>query len=265
MEVNQLRNEMEKRLRSPERTFQFDKDNSSLRVERTHDHQGVTIDLSQLKAKYEREGEKALQEYVKHIDGTFAAMDKRTPIKGNEHLIYPVVRAASFPTEAESKEPLITEEHTAETRIYYAFDLGESYTLLDEGMLRAENVEVENIKETAKFNVRALTTTMTQDEVAGNLFYFVNTNDGYDASRILNDTLLEEMAAKAEGELALAIPHQDVLVFADIRNEQGYDVLGQLAFRFFSNGQVPITAMPMVYEAKQLRPIFIMARKKPKQ
>ncbi|HET7616516.1 MAG TPA: DUF1444 family protein, partial [Bacillales bacterium] len=92
----------------------------------------------------------------------------------------------------------------------------------------------------------------------------VNQNDGYDASRILNTGLLEEMNEKAEGTLTVAVPHQDVLVFGDIRNDSGYDVLGQMAMSFYTSGRVPITALPFIYENGQLEPIFIMARKKPK-
>ena len=156
------------------------------------------------------------------------------------------------------------EDHTAETRIYYAVDMGQSYRLIDQAMMERENWALENIHEMAIFNLRSLDYSMREDRVAGNSFYFINENDGYDASRILDQTLLEEMKTKAKGDLAVAVPHQDVLIFADIENESGYDVLGQMTMTFFSNGRVPITALPFLYEEGQLEPIFIMARKKPK-
>lgn len=99
--------------------------------------------------------------------------------------------------------------------------------------------------------------------MAGNTFYFLNRNDGYDASRILNVQLLQDMKEKAEGTLAVAVPHQDVLIFADIKNDQGYDVLAQMAMHFFSSGRVPITALPFLYEDGELEPIFILAKNKP--
>ena len=63
----------------------------------------------------------------------------------------------------------------------------------------------------ALFNVRSLSTDMKKDEVAGNTFYFLNKNDGYDASRILNDSFLKEMNTKMKGTMAVAVPHQDVI------------------------------------------------------
>ena len=40
---------------------------------------------------------------------------------------------------------------------------------------------------------------MKKDTVAGNDFYFLNKNDGYDASRILNDKFLQEMSETMKG------------------------------------------------------------------
>lgn len=58
------------------------------------------------------------------------------------------------------------------------------------------------------------------------------TQDGYDASRILNEAFLEEMRANAKGELTVAVPHQDVLILGDIQNKSGYDILAQMTMKF---------------------------------
>ena len=102
------------------------------------------------------------------------------------------------------------------------------------------------------------------DQVQGNDYYFIATQDGYDASRILNDSFLEDMKQKATGDLAVAVPHQDVLILADIRNDIGYDILAQMTMKFFAEGRIPITSLPFIYENKKLEPVFIMARNKPR-
>lgn len=43
------------------------------------------------------------------------------------------------------------------------------------------------------FNVRKLLNLYMIDEVKGNIFYFINLNDGYDVSRILNIVFLNEI------------------------------------------------------------------------
>lgn len=55
-------------------------------------------------------------------------------------------------------------------------------------MLEKLNLTKQQVKEMALFNVRKLENKYKTDEVKGNIFYFVNSNDGYDASRILNNT-----------------------------------------------------------------------------
>lgn len=62
---------------------------------------------------------------------------------------------------------------------------------------------------------------------------FLNTNDGYDATRILNESLLQSMREKISGDMVVAVPHQDVLIIADIVNEIGYDIIAQMTMKFF--------------------------------
>ena len=59
-------------------------------------------------------------------------------MEGKEKSIFPVIRSTSFPTEAEEDNPFLYDEHTAETRIFYALDLGNTYRLIDEKMLQRE-------------------------------------------------------------------------------------------------------------------------------
>ncbi len=60
--------------------------------------------------------------------------------------------------------------------------------------------------------------------------------------------------------MAVAVPHQDVLIIADIRNKTGYDILAQMTMSFFTKGLVPITALSFIYEDGKLEPIFILGK-----
>lgn len=265
MDIETFRKKLEERLQGKNRSFSFDEEKSLLRIEHTVLKKGVDLDINKVLAKHEKDRERALDDAVHFIQTSFEAMEKDIILKGKEKYIYPVIRSTSFPTKTKTGEELLYSEHTAETRIYYALDMGEAYTLLEKNTIEKAGFTEEEIKETALFNVRALDVSYKIDEVAGNIYYFINTNDGYDASRILNESFLEEMEAKIQGDMVVAVPHQDVLIIADIRNDSGYDVMGQMTFRFFSNGRVPITALPFIYENREFEPIFILARKKPKE
>lgn len=260
----EMKRKLEKRLKRPGWTFSFDKEKDMLRIEDEQTGKGTTLSLPGLISKYER-GESVIDDIVYHVEQGLTAMNDQLKLNGQEKKIMPVIRSTSFPKETNDGKPLLSEDHTAETRIYYAVDLDSSYRLIDETMMADEQWTENHIHEMARFNLRSLKNPLKKDEVAGNTFYFVNENDGYDASRILNQTLLEEMSEKVSGTLAVAVPHQDVLIFADLQNDEGYDVLGQMAMSFFSGGRVPITALPFIYEDGQLEPVFIMAKKRPKQ
>ncbi|CQR48168.1 hypothetical protein BN1058_02517 [Paraliobacillus sp. PM-2] len=261
----QLKRILDKKLNYDTWRTSFNRDKDTYRVEWRDTHKGITITLPNVIAKYEQKGDVAIDDLVYHITEALAIMNQTPTLEGKEKSVFPVIRSTSFPKKTKSGVPLMFTEHTAETRIYYALDLGKTYQLIDQPLLEKEGWTMDRLKEVASFNLRSLTTKPKQEQVAGNDFYFVSTNDGYDASRILNESFLEEMRLNAKGELAVAVPHQDVLILVDIQNDTGYDILAQMTMKFFAEGRVPITSLSFIYEDKKLEPIFILAKNRPTQ
>lgn len=258
-----MKNKLEERLNNPEWKTSYNRDKDKFRVEWKETNRGMWITLPNVIAKYEQRGEAALDELEDHITEALRIMNEKNELAGKESNIFPVIRATSFPKKSKQGKQLVYTDHTAETRVYYALDLGKSYQLIDQNMMEEEGWTKERLKEVATFNIRSLSSEMKKDTVADNDFYFVATKDGYDASRILNESLLEEMKANSKGELAVAVPHQDVLIFVDIQNKMGYDILAQMTMKFFAEGTIPITSLPFLYEDKKLEPIFILAKNRP--
>ncbi|PLT32427.1 DUF1444 domain-containing protein [Bacillus sp. V5-8f] len=262
MDGRKMKDLLQERLQSNDRTFTFDSKKDVLRIENTTTGKGITIELPGIIAKWETIKEKAVDEVVYYVEEALNVMGEEHTLAGREKNIYPVIRSTSFPQEATEGNRFLFDDHTAETRIYYALDLGNTYRLIDEGLLAKESWDAEQIRQIARFNVRSLPTPVKSDTVAGNTFYFLNTNDGYDASRILNESWLKEMKGKMNGTMAIAIPHQDVIIIADVENDTGYDVLAQMAMSFFASGHVPITALSFLYEEEGLEPVFILGKNK---
>lgn len=262
MDSLKMKKELESRLKDEKRVITYDRDKDQLRIENVETGKGITISLPGIVAKWHSEKEKAIDEVVYYVDEGLRAMTDTVQLTDHEKKIFPVIRAASFPVEAEEGIPFLIDDHTAETKIYYAYDMGTTYRLIDTRIMEKEGWQPSRVREIALFNVRSLKTTVKEDQVAGNTFYFLNTNDGYDASRILNKGFLNEMEQKIQGAMVLAVPHQDVLIIADIQNNTGYDVLAQMAMSFFANGHVPITALSFLYENGELEPIFILGKNK---
>lgn len=259
----QLVDIIKERLGEQQFNYTFDEKHDKLRLDHQLLQKGMDISIGEVLAKYEIKKEAAIDEIIYTIEQTFIAMQKEQE-QGFEGLaqVYPVIRSTSFPKQSKEGSPFVLTEHTAETNIYYALDLGTTYRLIDEAMLEKLQVTAEQVREVARFSVKKLPTETKVDEVAGSLFYFINHNDGYDASRILNDKFLAEMRDKIEGDMTVSVPHQDVLIIGDIRSEVGYDVLAQLTMHYFTVGMVPITSLSFVYEDGKLAPIFIMAKNK---
>jgi uncharacterized protein YtpQ (UPF0354 family) len=264
MDSMKMKNELQQRLAHPKRKFAYDRKKDTLRIEHTETGKGITISLPGIIGKWQEQKEKAIDEVVYFVEEGLQAMEIDHELSGKEKNIFPVIRSTSFPVTSNEGIPFIYDDHTAETRIYYALDLGTTYRLIDETLLEKEQWNRNRMKEIALFNVRSLTTETKTDRVAGNTFYFLNQNDGYDASRILNDSFLKEMKQKIKGTMAIAVPHQDVLIIADIENNTGYDILAQLTMSFFASGRVPITALSFLYEDGELEPIFILGKNKKK-
>ena len=260
MNVFQMRDKLKARLIHLNVDFKFDREEETLRIYRTDNHKGVTIKLNAIVAKYEEQKDKIIDEIVYYVEEAIAQMGDHSLEKMENIKIMPVVRATSFDKKTKEGHSFIYSEHTAETNIYYALDLGKSYRLIDESMLKTLNMTEQQIKEVSLFNVRKLKNKYSTDEVKGNIFYFINSNDGYDASRILNTSFLNEVQEQCDGEMLVAVPHQDVLIIADIRNKTGYDVMAHLTMEFFTKGLVPITSLSFGYDKGHLEPIFILGK-----
>ncbi|AYC29879.1 DUF1444 family protein [Paenisporosarcina cavernae] len=250
----------------PESTWEYDynREQNSLKITRRTLKKGITISIGSLIAKYELNADKAIDEVVYLVEQTFLAMEKEQKgIQASLDQVYPIIRSTSFPKVSKGNQEFLTEEHTAETRIFYALDLGNTYRLLDVEMVKQLGWSNDQVKESARFQVKKLPVDTKMDIVSDNVFYFLNHNDGYDASRLLNEKFLEDMSIQIQGDMTLSVPHQDVLIIGDIRNEMGYDILAQMTMHFFTTGKVPITSLSFVYENGELEPIFILAKTKP--
>ncbi|CAM3084501.1 DUF1444 domain-containing protein [Staphylococcus argensis] len=260
MNVFQMRDKLKSRLKHLDVKFSYDREEETLRIYRADNHKGVTVKLQSIVAKYKEQKEDIVDEIVYYVEEAISQMGGTALEDLDDIKVMPVMRAPSFQKENNEGTPFIYEEHTAETLTYYALDLGKSYRLIDEDMLKELQITKQQLKEMALFNVRKLDNPYKTDEVKGNIFYFVNSNDGYDASRILNTRFLNEFEQQCEGEMLVAIPHQDVLIIADIRNKTGYDVMAHLTMEFFTKGLVPITSLSFGYEQGHLEPIFILGK-----
>ncbi|MFF2528488.1 DUF1444 family protein [Brevibacillus sp. DP1.3A] len=184
-------------------------------------------------------------------------LDRQLRVSGQEHNIYPVLRHASMINKY--PERWVVKEHTADTYVLYALDQGEGYALIEKRMLQEAGWTSEQLHSYALENLRKLPFSVKSQEVGGQHIHFISPTDGYAASRILLDSFLEEMDQKKQGDsLGVAIPHQDVLIVADMTGEAGAHLLARLTYDFASKGQVPISVLPFYWEEGELTPFLVV-------
>lgn len=235
------------------------KDDFILVSQKDNDATGFKLSTPSLLAKLNAgEEERGLQEAADRLVkmAQSSLIEKR--IRGNEDRIYPVLRSASHPKD-KLGVGLVHREHTAESNIFYALDLGKTYVLLDENVREDSGYRAEDIHELSINNLKKLDTSYKTDQVAGNTFYFFSQPDGYAASRVLNDELLLFMQRKITNAMGIAIPHQDVLIIADLQNETGYKILSRMNMDFCMKGDIPVSPLPFVYSEEGLEPIMVVA------
>lgn len=217
--------------------------------------QGLKVSLddffTKLDAEPKRQNELTDDLWLR-IKATLKASDREHKLLGQEQRIFPVLRHPSFPKQAKDGKSLVTREHTPESIIYYALDLGTSYILIHSDHVEEAGWTEEKLHELAIQNISRLDSTPKVDRVGENEFYFISRGDGYSASRILNPKLIDWMSRKATGALGIAIPHQDVLIFADLRDQRGYQVLAQIAMDFAVKGDIPISSVAFLWEKGEL-------------
>ncbi len=152
-----MRSTLEDRLKKPNRNFTYDREKDSLRIENTVTNKGITVALPPIVSKWQENNKTIIDEVVYYVEEALNVMGTQQETGNKEKKVFPVIRSTSFATESNEGTALITDDHTAETRIYYAIDLGTTYRLMDENMLKAEGWSHDQMKEIALFNVRGLT------------------------------------------------------------------------------------------------------------
>jgi uncharacterized protein YtpQ (UPF0354 family) len=228
-----------------------------------------SVSLAALYARVEQYPEQrreALYTLVQRVLGSVHGYTVDRTLTGKEAYIYPVLRHHSFLRHAGDETTYVSRPHTSETVIVYALDQKTGYFIIEASMLEEAGWTVEQLHAYAMDNLRKLEVSVRTQQVGNQLIHFINPADGYAASRILLDSLLQQYDQTKRGQmLGVAIPHQDVLIIADLADDHGAQLLARLAYDFASKGPVPITPIPFLYEHGELVSYLVVQKGKNKE
>lgn len=178
--------------------------------------------------------------------------EEKICLKDHLSKVFPVLRHPSFLKKAQIE--WVFKEHSPETVILFAVEFSEGYMILSENHLQEAGMTVEELFSYSIRNLEKLDRSYHIDSVGNHKFYFFTYDDSFSASRILHSKLLPEMAKIIKGNMGVAIPHQDVLIIADLADAKGASVFSQIAFDFAMRGPVPISPLPFIVENGVLEP-----------
>lgn len=154
---------------------------------------GIMFDLLLIIVKWELKKDEVIDEIVYYVFEVMMVMEgKVQEMIGKESCIYLVICLIFFLDKFSEDILFIYDDYIVEIRIYYVFDFGKIYCLIDQCMFEKENWIKEWIREMVVFNFCFLLMVVKEDMVVGNYFYFFRVNDGYDVSWILNEVVLNE-------------------------------------------------------------------------
>jgi len=200
-----------------------------------------------------------LHSFVHRILATVRGMGESIDLARGEHAVYPVLRHRTFVEQ--SRKNYVNRPHTAETYILYAYDLPEGYVLIEQHMLEQAGWDGEKLHACALDNLRQLPFSVKEQQVGEQTIYFISPTDGYAASRVLFTELLAQYERNKRGDtLGIAVPHQDVLILADLVGERGAQLLARLTYHFAARGDVPICPLPFVYQDGSLETIIVIQK-----
>jgi len=129
--------------------------------------------------------------------------------------IYPQLIAVN---QADIMTDMVRTGFTRDVTIGYAIDKDESYDFIMERKLQEWDITAEELHEIAMRNLEELAVTTdielaTSEDSEAGTYAFIETGDGYDASRILSKTIRTEIAKHMGDEFRAGIPVRDFIIF----------------------------------------------------
>lgn len=228
-------------------------------LELSHQDENRILSLEPLYSRVEQQPEKrreSIYAFVSQVMAFVRGKSVNRDLTGREQDVYPLLRHVSF---APSTATLVVQSHTEETIITYALDHGEGYSLIDETMLSEADWTLDKLHQCSLENLKRLPFSVRSQQVGTTIIHFVSPKDGYAASRLLLGSLLDEYEQTKKGKaLGVAIPHQDVLIIADLHDDEGAHLLARLTYDFASKGETPISLLPFFYEQGKLESFIVV-------
>lgn len=132
------------------------------------------------------------------------------------------------------KDPTVREHLVADLWIVYALDSPKLTTSLGESQMKALKIAPEELRSLALTNLRNI---LPETEQHGDgPWYMLTAGGDYTASLLLFDDLWSELQESVEGDIVVAVPARDVVLFTGSRSQQGMEMVRHKAREIVEGG-----------------------------
>jgi len=151
-------------------------------------------------------------------------------------MVIPIIRENEYRQYIrDTDRDLITRHLIGDLWIVYAIDLPQSTAVISAKQIAALNLSIEELLPVALRNIEGLLSQITMDPY-GECYVFSCENTVYASSLLLLDHVWEQAAELVQGDLVVAVPARDTILFAGATNKKGIEELRQEAAYVFKNG-----------------------------
>jgi len=186
-----------------------------------------------------------LEEVIDHyVDGLIAAFESPDPVD----LPFSEVRSMVLP-QLHRLDDGATRERVSipfghDLAIGFVLESAHRISVVDRSHLVRWEVTADDLQELALTNLglRSERLAMMREWLDDdNAIYMFESQDGYDAARILLDDLWKQVAAETDGELFIAIPNRDFLVAFSDRDRESFEGIQRRVLTDYESQQHPLT------------------------
>lgn len=155
------------------------------------------------------------------------------------------VRRAMKGRGAKPMDQQVIEELNEDLIIVYAEDSPQNIRFVSAKGLQEAGVQREKLRELAVANLRRILPPV--ETANGPLVSMLTAGGDYVASLLLLDEIWSGGKLRVSGEIVVAVPTRDVLLFTDSKNEDGVERLRELAKKAAADGPYSLTHRLFVY------------------
>lgn len=207
----------------------------------------ISAYLNNAYAEYLRDPSSESGVFETYIAGLLESLEESKPVQSDR--IVAVIKdrgwLADMQASTGTNQEYVVEDLNDELVIVYAEDTPRSTRYFPLDKLNHLDIDRQELRSLAIANLRRILPEVEQQR--GPLVSMLTAGGDYVASLLLFDELWQGDALEATGEIVVAVPSRDIVLFTDSKNELGVKRLRELAERAYSENSYGVTDKLFVF------------------